>query len=628
MSRPCTAFRRALRRLPPIAAVAAGLAACGSGPGSSGADPVRLPAFECGARITPIHAIQGAGPGSRYNGVVVDTEGVVTAKMRGLGGFFIQAPREEWDDDEATSEGLFVASDPPLREVRIGARVRVRGSVVEAAAPDAADAPGLTSIGVLNQLAVCGEPGLPDALPVTAPPVDWERYEGMRIALPGPVVVTGNHELLRFGRAQVSLDGRLFQPTEHFAPGPEARELAAANARAMLTIDDNLEVENPRRIWWLRPAVGANEPWRVGTTLTGLVGVLDERDGRMRLQLTAEPASVEQAPRPAGPPVVGGDISVASFNLLNWFNGDGKGGGFPTTRGASSSAEMQRQRAKLVAALAAMKPDVLALMELENDGYGDDSAIAQLVAALNAKLGDEGDYRLVDPGVPALGGDDIAVGMIYRERRVAAVGPAAHLAEGAFARLNRVPLAQTFAPVAGGPAVTVVANHFKSKGGCDEAMGSDLDRGDGQACFNGARVAAARELADWLAGDPTGSGSTDVLIVGDLNAHAEEDPLRLLRQRGYVDSLTQFAGKDAYSFVFNGLSGRLDHALASASLAPRVASAAEWHANADELTVFDYNTEFKSERRRKLYRADPYRASDHDPLVVGLDSVGVGGGSE
>ncbi|HSM23084.1 MAG TPA: ExeM/NucH family extracellular endonuclease, partial [Rubrivivax sp.] len=309
----------------------------------------------------------------------------------------------------------------------------------------------------------------------------------------------------------------------------------------------------------------ATQPWRVGTTLSGLVGVLDERDGRMRLQLTTEPGSVEQAPRPVAPPVVGGDISVASFNLLNWFNGDGKGGGFPTTRGASTSAEMKRQRAKLVASLAALQSDVVALMELENDGYGPDSAIAQLVAALNAQLGPEGDYRVVDPGVPALGGDDIAVGIIYRERRVAPVGAAAYLAEGAFANRNRVPLAQTFAPVAGGPAVTVVANHFKSKGGCAEAMGSDQDRGDGQACFNNTRVEAARDLADWLAGDPTGSGSSDVLIVGDLNAYAEEDPLRLLRERGYVDSLTQFAGKDAYSFVFNGLSGRLDHVLASAS---------------------------------------------------------------
>jgi len=579
---------------------------------------VVLPAFACGARITSIHAIQGSGPSSRYNGVVVDTEGVVSAKLRGLGGFFIQTPRADWDQDEATSEGLFVASDPPPREVKIGMRVRVRGSVVEAGAADAEGGPGLTSIGVLNQLTVCGDAGPPEALAVTAPPPDWERYEGMRIALPGPVDVTGNHELLRFGRIQVSLAGRVFQPTEKFAPGPQARELAAANARAMLSIDDNTEVENPRRIWWLGPAVGAARPWRTGTTLTGLVGVLDERQGRMRLQLTAEPAAVEQAPRPAAPPAVGGDMQVASFNLLNWFNGDGRGDGFPTTRGASSSAEMLRQRAKLVAALAALKPDVAALMEIENDGYDEHSAIAQLVAALNAALRPEGDYRFVDPGVPTLGGDSIAVGMIYRERRVAAVGAAAHLAESAFSRLNRVPLAQTFAPLAGGPSVTVVANHFKSKGGCDEAMASEQDRGDGQACFNAARVGAARELSDWLATDPTGSGSTDVLIMGDLNAYAEEDPLRLLRQRGYVDSLAQFAGNNAYSFVFDAMSGRLDHALASASLAPRVAGAAAWHINADELTVFDYNTEFKSERRRGLVRADPFRSSDHDPLVIGL----------
>jgi predicted extracellular nuclease len=608
------------RPFAPALAAALLLAGCGAvdGPGNA---PVVLSAFACGERATPIHAIQGAGAASPSAGVVVDAEGIVTARLSGLGGFFLQSADDAVDADPATSEGLFVRTAEPRRDLRPGMRVRVRGSVVEEGGDDGG--PGFTAIGVLNELAICAEPGpLPAPAVVAEPPPDWERFEGMRVALPGPAIVTGNFELLRFGRIEVSLAGRLFQPTERFAPGPEARALAAANARARLLVDDAREAESPSRVWWIGPPVNAARPWRVGTAIDGLEGVLDERAGRHRLQLTAEPAAVRQAARPAAPPAVGGTHRVAAFNLLNWFNGDGAGGGFPTPRGAPDAAAAMRQRAKLVAAIVAMQPDAAALMELENDGHGADSAIAQLVAALNAALGAEGDYRFVDPGVARIGGDEIKVGLIYRERRLREAGRAAILEGGPFSNFNRVPLAQAFEPVAGGVRFVLVANHFKSKGGCEDAEPADRDRGDGQGCYNPRRVDAARALADWLATDPTGSGAP-ALVVGDLNAYGQEDPLRLLRQRGFVDALERFATEPPYSFVFGGASGRLDHALAAADLAPRLAGAAEWHVNADELTVFDYSAQGKSERRRGLYRADVFRSSDHDPLVVGLDLAAV-----
>jgi predicted extracellular nuclease len=601
------------------------LAACDTGPAGLGSDPVRLPAFACGERTTPIHAIQGTGASSPFAGVVVDTEGVVTANwQRGLGGFFIQSVPGEADADEASSEGLFVRSAEPRRDIKVGLRVRLRATVLEQAAEGAPA--GLTSLEVPSELALCGAAPLPDPWVVAAVPPDWERFEGMRIAVPGPVTLTSHFELLRFGRAGVSLTGRLFQPTERFAPGPEARALAESNERASLLIDDNRESEFPDKVWWMQRSIQPSRPWRTGTELKDLVGVLDERDGRHRLQLQDEPGAVYQAPRPDAPPAVGGSHSVAAFNLLNWFNGDGRGGGFPTARGAADPRQADRQRDKLVAAIARMQPDIVALMELENDGHGEDSAIAQLVAALNRAV-QPGDYRLVDPGIERLGGDEIKVGLVYRAGRVREAGKAAFIEGGAFAGFNRVPLAQAFEPVDGGARVVVVANHWKSKGGCPDAEPSDRDRGDGQGCYNARRVDAARALADWLATDPTGAGSTAALVVGDLNAYGQEDPVRLLRQRGYVDTLAQFAGDAVYSFVYDGFSGQLDHALASAALAPRVTGAAEWHINADELTAFDFRREDRGMRRRGLYAADPFRSSDHDPLVVGLELVGAGGGA-
>ena len=599
------------------AAIAASLAACGGGPGSSTADPIRLAPFACGNFATPIHEIQGRGATSPRLGHVVDVEGVVTGNFQeGLGGFFIEAPAAARDADPATSDGLFVLVPERREEVRAGRLLRIRASVTEAG--DAEGGRGLTALHAVSELVVCGVGELPERVVVDAPPPDWERFEGMRVAMPGPVTVTGNAELLRFGRVDVSLAGRLYQPSEVARPGAPARAVADANARARIALDDNLEIEHPRRIWWIDPMPSARAPWRVGTELDGIAGIVDQRLGGYRVQLTDRPAAVRQAERPAAAPDVGGDLRIASFNVENFFNGNGRGGDFPTPRGTDSVRAFRQQRDKVVATLAGLRADVVALQEIENDGWGEDSAIADLVDALNRALGRDGDYRIVRPATEQLGKDQIKVGLIYRESRVRLVGEPAAYEQGAFVDRNRVPLAATFEPVDGGVPFTVVSNHFKSKGGCEEASGGDRDQSDFQACWNDTRRQAARELVEWLQTDPTGSGNDHVLVTGDLNAYGLEDPIRLMVDRGYRDVVAQHAGEGAYSYVWRGESGRLDHALASASLAARVTGAAEWHVNADELDVFGWANERVPDRVRR--QADPgaIRSSDHDPLLVGL----------
>ena len=111
-----------------------------------------------------------------------------------------------------------------------------------------------------------------------------------------------------------------------------------------------------------------------------------------------------------------------------------------------------------------------------------------------------------------------------------------------------------------GPAFVVVANHLKSKG-CSEAEGADRDQGDGQGCWNALRVDSAKRLDAWLKKDPTGHGSALKLMVGDFNAYAMEDPVRALRDAGWADAFTVAGAKRPYSYVYNGQSGRLDHAL-------------------------------------------------------------------
>jgi predicted extracellular nuclease len=262
----------------------------------------------------------------------------------------------------------------------------------------------------------------------------------------------------------------------------------------------------------------------------------------------------------------------------------------------------------MVDALSKIEADVFALIELENNAF---EASMDLVQGLNDILG-AGTYDFLDTGT--IGTDAIKVGFLYKPSSVTPVGLTAILDDVFPFDLNtRPPIAQAFQENANGRQVTLVVNHFKSKGSpCD----GDPDLLDGQGNCNQTRVAAAQRLLEWLATDPTGTGNDRILVLGDLNAYAKEDPIAVLEGAGYVNLLDRFLGSEAYSFVFDGQSGYLDHALANATLAPFVTGTAEWHINADEPIALDYNTEFN---QPLLYQANAFRSSDHDPVIVGLD---------
>lgn len=534
-----------------------------------------------------IGTVQGTGERSPLEGREVVVEGVVTSVFGGgLGGWFLQ---DAGDGDAATSDALFVAdTETPV----VGQRVRVRGTVVELNAGNG------TRTALQPAAVIPLGKGKVRAIVIAAPPTDWERYENMRVRISAPLTVAGTHRADKYGELLVNFGDRLRTPSDAVAPGDAARVLAAENARRMLRLDDGSDAEQPASIWYL-PKTGLP---RTGTRLSKVEGILDQRGGSYRLQLTAKPAFKRTTPPAA--PKVGGDVRIAGLNLENFFNGDGQGGGFPTPRGARNPAELEGQLARLVATIRGLNPDIAALMEIENDGFGPESAIAMLVAALNAG-GD--DWRAIATDADQ-GNDQIRVGLIYRTSRVSPVGTAATLTDDLFGTRNRPPLAQTF--LAGsGPAFTVVANHFKSKG-CGNASDADADQKDGQSCWNATRTESARRLDAWLRTDPTGSGSDLAMIVGDLNAYSMEDPVRTLAAAGWHDAFAGQRGPAPYSYVYDGLTGRLDHALLTPALAARLVGAAEWHSNADEPDSRGYQA-------RPGDRA-PWRSSDHDPLVVGF----------
>jgi hypothetical protein len=426
-------------------------------------------------------------------------------------------------------------------------------------------------------------------------------------------------------------------PTNVVAPGAAAIALQAQNDLNRIVVDDGRTVQNPDPIVFGRngaPLSAANT-LRGGDAATGIVGVLYYANNEYKVQpqntLGGGLPTFTGAPRPAQPTAVGGTLKVAALNVLNYFNTfsgctNGVGGATTDCRGAEDATEFNRQAPKTVAALAGMNADIVALVEIENDGYGASSAVQDLVTRLNTAMG-AGTYAFINPdatlGVNALGTDAIKVAIIYKPASVTPVGTTAALNSVAFVNggdtgpRSRPALAQAFAQP-NGARVIVVANHFKSKGSACDAP----DAGDGQGNCSVVRTNAAIALRDWLATNPTGTGDPDVLILGDLNAYAKEDPITVFRNASYVDLLASLQGGAAYSYAFDGQWGYLDHALASQSLAAQVTGVTEWHINADEPTVLDYNTNFKSAGQlTSLYAPDVYRVSDHDPVLVGLSLV-------
>jgi hypothetical protein len=414
----------------------------------------------------------------------------------------------------------------------------------------------------------------------------------------------------RFGEVDLSARGRLFIPTAITEPGSSAAALKDLNNRSRIVLDDGTSVQSPLP---LPPYIAADGTLRSGDRTSNLRGVLSFEFGAYRVHPTEAVAFERQNARPAAPPSVGGTLKVASFNVLNYFTTLDEGGpicgpaGDQDCRGADNAVEFARQREKILAAMSVLDADVAGLIEVENNAS---ESVLDLVQGLNDILG-AGTYDFIDTGT--IGADAIKVGLIYKPASVTPVGTTAIL-DGVlpFDTNTRPPIAQAFEENSNGRRVRVLVNHFKSKGSpCD----GDPDVGDGQGNCNLTRVAAALRLSVWLSSNPTGTDDR-VLILGDLNAYAKEDPVAMLESGGYTDLVDRFQGEGAYSFVFAGESGYLDHALANPGLLPFVTAAAAWHINADEPVALDYNTEFN---QPLLYQPDAFRSSDHDPVVVGLD---------
>ncbi len=593
---------------------------------------------DCGSLYTPIYDIQGDGLFAAMTGNVV-TEGVVVGDFDnsiGIGGFYIQDPVGDADGD--TSDGIFVY-DGNADAVSEGQHVRVTGYARERFSQTTINGSNSNNAPVTD-IVICGAGGSVAPVDVTMPFASTtylERFEGMLVRFPQALVISEYFNYDRFGEMVLGLpldgESRHFTPTSVVEPGTPANERAAQYALRRITLDDGLGIQNPS---FTRHPNGAgfalDNRFRGGDTVANAVGVLGYDFSLYRIQPTGPAEYTPVNSRPAEPEDVGGRLKVASMNALNYFvtldNGpDICGPGQDVEcRGADNAGEFTRQRDKLLAALEGLDADVVGLNELENTTGVE--ALADIVAGLNADLG-SGVYDYIDTGT--IGTDAIKVGFIYKPAAVTPIGDFEILDSSVDSRFddskNRPALAQTFEENATGERFTVAVNHLKSKGSACNDVG-DPDLGDGQGNCNVTRTMAAQALVDWLATDPTGSGDPDVLIIGDLNSYAMEDPIDAVKagpddlaasDDDYTNLIAEYQGLYAYSYVFDGQAGYLDHALANAAIEDQVTGAADWHINADEPDILDYDTSFKSAAQDAIYAPDAYRSSDHDPLVVGLE---------
>ncbi|HKP07577.1 MAG TPA: ExeM/NucH family extracellular endonuclease [Microbacterium sp.] len=579
---------------------------CALPPTDPGTDPDPDPVADCAATPVTIGSVQGSGTASPIAGQDVLIEGVVVGDFQtgGFDGYYVQ---DAGDGDPATSDGIFVYA-PGGAAVSPGDSVSVAGDVAEFY--------GLTQV-VAAAVEVCATgQALPAPAPLTLPATTAQReaLEGMYVTLPQNLAIGETFEYGRFGTITLT-DGRLDQPTAVVEPGAPANTVAAANLDNTITLDDGRGSQNPD------PAIHPDgevftldHSFRSGDLVQNAIGVLDYRFDTWGVQPT-DGADFTVANARTGVPDVGGDLKISSFNVLNYFttidptpnnsNDDDR------TRGADSEEEFLRQQAKIVAALAEIDADVFGLLEIENNA----TAVQALADALNAKVG-AGTYVPVTTGV--IGTDAIATAVLYKPSTVTPVG-AYQLMTSAVDPAwsddrHRPALTQRFAANESGDEFVVSVNHLKSKG---SACSESPDLKDGQGNCSASRTAAAKALTTWL--NTTVAPDGRAIVIGDLNSYDHEDSIDAFVAGGFTDLEKQFNGEHAYSYVFDGQLGYLDYALAQPELTADVSGVKTWHINADEPSLIDYDMSFKLAAQDALYAPDPYRSSDHDPVIVGLN---------
>jgi len=594
--------------------------------------------------MTTIAEIQGTGHTSPLAGETVTAEGGIVTAVED-NGFYIQDPNS--DSNPSTSEGLFIftGSQP---SVNIGDEVNVKGEVSEFQ-PGPEEARNLTQ----TQIA------FPDNVEVLSSGNE----------LPAPVVIGENgrippsdnideDDFSEFNPSEAGID--FFESIEGMrATAEEAQAVGPTNRFGeIFTVVDNgndatgisdrgtLNISeddfNPEKV-----QIDFNRDFlpnfdfpevNAGAELGNVTGVVSYDFGNFQIQPTQEftitPSRLE--PETSTIQAAGANLTVASYNVLNLDPNDGDGDSDVANGRFTSIANQIVNNLNT--------PDIIGLQEIQdNDGseISDVSAADETLQLLVDRIEAAGgpSYEFIDtPGiVPAFENDqgeivrptggqpggNIRNAFLYNAERV-------NLVEGSVEPLtdpqdqaensnnpffgSRIPLSATFE--FRGEEVTVINNHFSSKGGSSAILGQDqpfeeLQNGaqkdlpddvlnslePADRFVNGSfnerqrQAEAVKEFVDNLNAD-------NIVALGDLNEFEFVEPVETLESSltNLVETLPE---EERYSFIFQGNSQELDHTLVSDNLAKTA-----------KFDIVHTNAEFASTNER---------ASDHEPLLTRLN---------
>ncbi|GMM66836.1 ExeM/NucH family extracellular endonuclease [Alteromonas sp. MTD1] len=602
----------------------------------------------CGDDATLISAIQGNESSSAEVGNNVIIEAIVTGTR--AGGFFVQEETSDYDADDSTSEGLFVQGSV---EVETGNAVRLYGEVEENY--------GMTTLAMDSDVAAldCGTADAVSAVELSMPyQLDLETVEGMVVSVTD-ATVTSTNNLWRFGEVVVS-DTIKRQPSDVAAPLSEAYVAAEeASETSLLTIEDNSSSQYPDALNYF-PNFSYANAIRIGDSVSAS-GPLNYSFGTFRIN----PSDIIEvtSTREANPVVTEGNLSIATFNVLNYFNGEVDTNGevtfdFDGNRGARNAAAFDLQQGRIVEAIVNLNADVVGLMEIENDGFGEDSAIQSLVNAINAELGETEQYSFIATSDNSeIGTDAITVGLLFKASvvtpendAIVVAMPEQQLEEDRLARM-RPSLLQSFVHIESGKSFLVAVNHFKSKGGkcAEDAAESPSEITTIQGSCNALRVSAAITLGNALNDETLPERK---IILGDLNAYSAEDPVAVLtdyspESRGYTITTAINTGMDegssveigsgfgyhnlaeefdaeGFSYWFHGTQqvGSLDHVLASDAMLADAIDGTHWNINSVEAYQLQYDQALRFYADEDGYAftdVGPFRSSDHDPFIATFD---------
>ena len=619
-----------------------------------------------------IAEIQGTGAASPFAGdtsTYVRTSGVVTAAYPagGFFGFVVQTEGTGTGEDATpgASDALYVFQKSGGVAATVGQHVEVTGLVSEFA--------GLTELTYdpsdpMSSFRELAAPASVSPLVTSLPETVTEReaHESELLDVSAQqFTVTNNFTTNSFAEIGLATGTTpLVAPTEQVdAQDTEGIAAAtAANAERAVALDDGASINflstanGGANMDLPLPWLSTDNPVRVGSAVTFHTPViLDFRNSTWKFQpthqVTDEGADVatfsNTRPQNATPQDVGGDLRLATFNVLNYFNTTGvdyvaadpathtcsyfsdRDGNLVTDntcnpdgpRGAAENDDLVRQRDKIVAAINTLDADIVSLEEIENSvalGEADrDDALRSLVEALNAAAGTTRWAFAPSPAaadLPPLEEQDvIRTAFIYDPSSVEPVGVSKVLTGSAAFGNARQPLAQAFKPLGADAATTfgVIVNHFKSKG-------SGADDGTGQGNANPDRVAQAEALATFAEDFKAERSIAKLFLTGDFNAYSMEDPVQKLEEHGYTN--LESDTPDEYSYNFSGMDGSLDHVFANEAALADVTGVDIWDINADESVAFEYSRH--NYNATNFYEPNQFRASDHDPEIVGIDVPG------